>query len=171
MLDTALLRDRFDLVSERLRTRGPGLEPLLERLAAFDRERRTLIPRVETLKRERNEAGEEIAKLKRQGGDASALLEANKKRAEEIKGLDADLAMLDAKREDALLRVPNIPHESVPVGAGPADNVEIRRHGEPREVRQRQLREESGESALPPGKADGAQSREQPRGGQHGEHL
>jgi seryl-tRNA synthetase len=132
MLDTALLRDSFDLVSERLRTRGSGLEPLLERLAAFDRERRTLIPRVETLKRERNEAGEEVAKLKRQGTDASALLEANKKRAEEIKGLDADLAMLDAKREDALLRVPNIPHESVPVGAGPADNVEIRRHGEPR---------------------------------------
>ena len=132
MLDTALLRDRFDFVSERLRTRGPGLDPLLDQLAAFDRERRALIPRVETLKRERNEAGEEIAKLKRQGADASTLLEANKKRAEEIKGLDAELAVLEAKREDAVLRVPNIPHDSVPVGAGAADNVEIRRHGEPR---------------------------------------
>ena len=132
MLDTALLRDRFDFVSERLRTRGPGLDALLDQLAAFDRARRALIPRVETLKRERNEAGEEIAKLKRQGADASTLLEANKKRAEEIKGLDADLAVLEAKREDLVLRVPNIPHDSVPVGAGAADNVEIRRHGEPR---------------------------------------
>jgi len=132
MLDTALLRDRFDFVSERLRTRGPGLDALLDQLAAFDRARRALIPRVETLKRERNEAGEEIAKLKRQGADASALLEANKKRAEEIRGLDADLAVLEAKREDLVLRVPNIPHDSVPVGAGAADNVEIRRHGEPR---------------------------------------
>ena len=132
MLDTALLRDRFDFVSERLRTRGPGLDTLLGQLAAFDRQRRALIPRVETLKRERNEAGEEIAKLKRQGADASTLLEANKKRAEEIKGLDADLAVLEAKREDLVLRVPNIPHDSVPVGAGAADNVEIRRHGEPR---------------------------------------
>jgi seryl-tRNA synthetase len=132
MLDAAQLRDHFELVSERLRTRGPGLEPLLEQLAALDRDRRGLIPRVETLKKERNEAGEAIAKIKRQGDDASALLEANKRRAEEIKRLDAELAVLEATREDLLLRVPNIPHESVPVGAGAADNVEVRRHGEPR---------------------------------------
>jgi len=131
MLDPALLRDRFDLVHERLRTRGPGLEPLLGQLAGFDRERRALIPRVERLKRERNEAGERIARLKKEGGDASALLEANKARADEIKRLDAELANIEQARGDVLLRVPNLPHESVPVGATSDDNVEVRRHGDP----------------------------------------
>ena len=131
MLDPALLRDRFDVVRDRLRTRGQDLEPLLEELAGFDRERRGLIPRVEALKRERNEAGEEIARLKKQGGDAAALLEGNKARADEIKRLDSGLASLEQARDAVLLRVPNLPHESVPVGATSDDNVEVRRHGDP----------------------------------------
>jgi seryl-tRNA synthetase len=132
MLDSALVRDRFDEVKTRLLTRGPGLTPLLEQLADLERERRERIPVVETLKQERNKAGEEIARLKRQGGDASALLEANKQRAEQIKRLDAELDDIETRRRDVLLRVPNLPHESVPIGASAADNVEVRCHGEPR---------------------------------------
>jgi seryl-tRNA synthetase len=132
MLDPALVRDRFDEVKRRALTRGAAIEPLLEQLAALERERRERIPIVETLKKDRNQAGEEIARLKRHGGDASSLLEANKQRAERIKRLDAELEEIESRRRDVLLRVPNLPHESVPVGASAADNVEVRRHGEPR---------------------------------------
>lgn len=132
MLDPALVRDHFDDVRRRLATRGPGLDPLLDQLAVLDRERRAVIPRVEKLKHERNQAGEQIAQAKRKGEDASALLQANKARADEIRQLDAELAEIDVRRDDLLLRVPNLPHESVPEGRSADDNVEVRRVGEPR---------------------------------------
>jgi seryl-tRNA synthetase len=129
MIDSMLLRDAFDAVRTRLLARGPGLEGALARLAELDESRRRLLPRLETLKFERNRAGEAIAKAKRAGEDATALLEANKARADEIKRLDAELAALDAERSDLMLRLPNVPHESVPVGRSAEDNVEVRRHG------------------------------------------
>jgi seryl-tRNA synthetase len=132
MLDAALVRDRFDTVRARLRTRGAATDALLDELATFDAERRRQIPVVETLKRERNTLGEEIAKLKRAGGDASALLEANKGRAEEIKRIDTDPERIERARSALLDQLPNLPHESVPVGDGAAGNVEVRRVGEPR---------------------------------------
>jgi seryl-tRNA synthetase len=131
MIDPTLIRDQFDEVRARLLSRGPGLEDALARLAELDHARRRLLPRIETLKFERNQAGEAIAKAKRAGEDASALLAANKARAEEIKTLDAELAALERERSDLLLRLPNIPHVSVPVGPGADDNVEVRRHGTP----------------------------------------
>jgi seryl-tRNA synthetase len=132
MLDSTLVRDRFEEVRARLATRGPGLDPLLDELATLDAERRRIIPRVETLKRERNEVGEQIARAKKEGADAALLLEANKRRAEEIKTLDAELQQVEDRRRDLLLRVPNLPHESVPVGRSAEDNREVRRWGEPR---------------------------------------
>ena len=133
MLDPTLVRDRFDEVRARLATRGAGLDSVLDTLAALDRERRRIIPQVEALKRDRNQAGEQIAKLKREGGDAGALLEANRARADQIKALDAGLERIEQERAEILLRVPNLPHESVPVGGHAGENVEVRRHGEPRE--------------------------------------
>ena len=131
MLDPALFRDDFDATRARLLARGPGLEAPLAELAGLDQARRRILPRVETLKFERNQAGEAIAKAKRAGEDASALLEANKGRADEIKTLDAELAAIETKRTDILLRVPNLPHASVPVGASAADNVVVRTNGTP----------------------------------------
>ncbi len=131
MIDPTLIRDQFDEVRARLLSRGPGLEDALARLAELDQARRRLLPRIETLKFERNQAGEAIAKAKRAGEDAAALLEATKARAEEIKALDAELSALERERSDLLLRLPNVPHTSVPVGQGADDNVEIRRHGTP----------------------------------------
>jgi seryl-tRNA synthetase len=131
MLDPTLVRDRFDEVRARLASRGAGLDAVLDTLAGLDRERRRIIPQVETLKRDRNQAGEQIGKIKREGGDAAALLEANRARADEIKALDAQLERIDGERVEILLRVPNLPHASVPVGAHAGDNVEVRRHGEP----------------------------------------
>jgi seryl-tRNA synthetase len=131
MLDPALIRDHFDDIRARLETRGGGTREAVERLAALDKERRALLPTLENLKRDRNQAGEQIAKAKRAGEDASALLEANKARAEEIKGLDASLEKIEAERQQLLLRLPNVPHASVPVGKSADDNQVVRQHGEP----------------------------------------
>jgi len=131
MLDPALIRDRFDVVLTRLRARGAGLDPLLEQLVALDQARRRILPEVEGLKRDRNQAGEQIARAKRSGEDATPLLEANKARADRIKALDAELQDVERERDDLLLRVPNIPHESVPDGRTAADNTVVRTVGAP----------------------------------------
>src|SRR5688572_22012553 len=131
MLDPALFRDDFDATRQRLLTRGPGLEASLAALAELDQARRRILPRVEALKFERNQAGEAIAKAKRAGEDATALLDANRAKGDEIKGLDAELDAIETQRRDILLRVPNLPHESVPVGTSADDNVVVRTHGTP----------------------------------------
>jgi len=131
MLDPALFRDDFEATRQRLLTRGPGLEPALAALAELDQSRRQILPRVEALKFERNQASEAIAKAKRAGEDATALLEASRGKGDEIKALDAELEAIDGKRKDILLRVPNLPHASVPVGKSAEDNVVVRTHGTP----------------------------------------
>jgi seryl-tRNA synthetase len=136
MLDATMIRERFDEVHARLSARGGGAAEALARLAALDVDRRRVLPVVENLKRDRKQAGEEIAKAKRAGQDVTALLEANKTRAEEIgeeiKKLDAELEQIEQERNGLLLRLPNVPHESVPVGKSAEDNKEVRRHGEPK---------------------------------------
>ena len=131
MLDTAQIRDAFDETRRRLGTRGPGADAVLDRLQALDRQRRELLPQVEALKAERNKAGESIARAKRTGEDATALLAANKERADAIKSIDARIAALEEERTPLLQALPNTPHESVPVGEGAAGNVEVRRWGTP----------------------------------------
>jgi len=131
MLDPALFRDDFEATRQRLLTRGPGLEPALAALAELDQVRRQILPRVESLKFERNQAGEAVAKAKRAGEDVTALLEASRSKADEIKTLDAELEGIERQRKDILLRVPNLPHASVPVGKSAADNVVVRTCGTP----------------------------------------
>jgi seryl-tRNA synthetase len=131
MLDTAYVRDHLDCVRDRLRTRGMNLDADLDALASFDATRRRLIREVEDLKRAQNEAGEEVARARREGRDASHLFEANRARGQRIKALDAELAAVEREREDVMLRLPNLPHETVPVGAGPGENQEVRRWGDP----------------------------------------
>ncbi len=103
----------------------------LDALAALDAERRTLIPKVEELKRQQNAAGEDVARAKKAGQDASHLFAANKTRGGEIKELEMELDALEARRRATLLTIPNLPHETVPVGASAADNAEVRKGGEP----------------------------------------
>lgn len=132
MLDTAQLRDSFDDTRRRLQGRGSGADATLERLQALDEQRRELLPRLERLKAERNRDGERIALTKRAGEDTAPLLVDSRRRAEEIKALDARLAAVEDERTPLLLALPNIPHASVPHGHGADDNVEVRRWGQPR---------------------------------------
>src|SRR6185436_8793017 len=77
---------------------------------------------------------EAVAKAKRAGEDTTAIQEANRERAARIRTLEADLESVEADRSQRLLTIPNLPHASIPVGGGSADNVEVRRHGTPREL-------------------------------------
>jgi seryl-tRNA synthetase len=115
-----------------LASRGLDADKALEDIAALETARRRLIPQIEGLKREQNTAGDEIARAKRQGKDTSGIQEANRARAQQIKQLGVQLDSVEHQRDVALLLLPNLPHASVPVGRSAADNVEVRRRGEPR---------------------------------------
>jgi seryl-tRNA synthetase len=132
MLDPAFVRDHIEMVRQRMATRGVDLTKDLEQLATLETQRRRAIPQLEGLKREQNTASDEVARAKRQGQDARPIFEANKARAQKIKQLEVELDAVEGQRGRLLATIPNIPHESVPVGKGAADNVVVRTWGEPR---------------------------------------
>jgi seryl-tRNA synthetase len=129
MHDLGYFREHLDQFEQMARHRGIQLD--LEGFRALDRERRERITAAERLKAERNKASEEIARRKKAGQDATQLLAEMKRVSEEIKQADERIAALDARLNEFMLIVPNLPHASVPVGKGPADNVEVRRWGTP----------------------------------------
>jgi seryl-tRNA synthetase len=133
MLDPAFVREHIDDVRAALRNRGLDADKALQDIATLETARRRLIPEVEGLKRQQNTSGDEIARAKRHGLDTAPVQEANRARAQQIKQLSTQLDSIEYQRNHALLVLPNLPHASVPVGATAADNVEVRRHGEPRQ--------------------------------------
>jgi len=132
VIDPAFLRENPDAVRTGLEKRGGDFSRELEELSTLENARRRLLPEVEGLKREQNAAGDEVAKAKRQGLDISAIQEASRARNQQIKQLSVELETIEQRRNRGLLTLPNIPHESVPVGKSSADNVEIHRRGTPR---------------------------------------
>jgi seryl-tRNA synthetase len=132
MLDPVYVRDNVETVRQRLNARGADLSNELEQLGTLEAHRRRLIPQVEGLKREQNAAGDEVARAKRQGLDASSIFEANKLRGQKIKQLEIELDGIEQQRARLLATIPNLPHESVPVGHSAADNVVVRTWGEAR---------------------------------------
>jgi seryl-tRNA synthetase len=127
MLDLGYVREHLDVIEKMARDRGISLD--LAPFREIDTERRQLIRATELLKAERNKASDEIATLKKSGADASAILARMKDVSERVKQNDARIAELDERLKQFLLMVPNIPHASVPVGKGAADNIEVRRWG------------------------------------------
>ena len=129
MLDFRFVAENPDLVAERLRTRGGALD--LGAFPALMQERRTLNVSLEALHQRRNAATEE---MKRAGKAAPEQLEAVRADmrgvSQSIKEMEKRLALLEAEVKALLLGLPNLPHASVPLGAGPEDNVEVRRFGE-----------------------------------------
>ena len=130
MLDVRLLRSDYDRVKQALVHRGAS-EELIADFPALDQRRRELLTETERLKNRRNTVSQEVAKIKREGGDAEALIVEMREVGDRIKELDDEVRELEKRIENMLIAIPNIPHESVPVGASEEDNVEIRRHGEP----------------------------------------
>lgn len=129
-MDVKLLRSDYDKVKQALEHRGMP-EDLIREFPGLDLRRREVLAETERLKNRRNTVSQEVAKIKREGGDAEALIVEMRQVGDRIKELDEEVRQLEAKIEQLMIAIPNIPHESVPVGASEEDNVEIRRHGEP----------------------------------------
>ncbi len=131
MLDLKFVRNNPEIVSEALEKRGSGLslEPFLE----LERRRREKLVVVEQLKNKRNVVSEEIGRRKKAGEDAEEMVQEMRQVSARIKELDEEIRDLEEQIQVTLLSIPNIPHESVPVGRDAADNVEVRRWGEPRQ--------------------------------------
>jgi seryl-tRNA synthetase len=132
MLDPAYVRDHIEAVRAGLRNRGLDPDKALEEIATLETARRRIIPELEGLKRQQNTSGDEIARAKRQGHDTTAIQEANRHRAQQIKQLGIQLDSIEHQREAALLTLPNLPQTTVPVGASADANQEVRRWGTPR---------------------------------------
>jgi seryl-tRNA synthetase len=132
VLDPNDIRDHLEAVRTGLRNRGLDPDKVLEQLTTLETVRRRLIPELEALKRQQNTSGDEIAQAKRRGLDTTPIQAANRLRGQQIKQLDIQLDAIEHQRTQALMTLPNLPHESVPVGTSAADNREVRRHGEPR---------------------------------------
>jgi len=131
MLDLNFVRDNLSLVQEKLRVRGMNPAEVLKDFQAIDSERRQVITQAETLKAQRNRASEEIGKLKKSGQDATALMAETKDLRDKIQELEKTTADYETRLRDLLAGIPNIPHNSVPVGKSSDDNVEARRWGRP----------------------------------------
>jgi seryl-tRNA synthetase len=129
MLDIKKIRADFDGVAAKLATRGVEKEKL-EKLHDLDIKRRELIVKSEALKAERNSVSDEISQVKRAKGDASAQIAAMQKVSAEIKAIDAELAEIEENFNEIIIMLPNLPHESTPIGADEDDNVEVRRVGQ-----------------------------------------
>ncbi len=130
MLDWKFVENNLEEVKKKLSARGFDYD--FARLKTLADERRKVISQVETLERERNEGSREMASLKKQGDDKgfSALSEQLKTVSEKVKSLNAQRAQIEETIKTEMLGIPNIPHGSVPAGAGEGDNVEIRKRGE-----------------------------------------
>ena len=131
MLDLNFVRENLPLVEEKLRQRGMDPAAVLKDFREVDVCRRQAITGAETMKARRNQASEEIAKLKKAGQDASAQMAETKQLREQIQEKERAANELEVRLREILAGIPNIPHESVPVGKGTEDNVEVRRWGTP----------------------------------------
>jgi seryl-tRNA synthetase len=131
MLDLKFVRENLSLVEEKLRLRGMDPAQVLKDFHQVDVERRQAITEAETMKARRNRASEDIAKLKKSGQDASGQIAETKELREQIQQREKAAEELEAKLQDILSGIPNLPHESVPAGKSAEDNVEVRRWGTP----------------------------------------
>ena len=130
MHDLSQFRANLDTIAQRLATRGFALD--VGQFRALDSERRAAVTESEQLKAKKNSESAEIGKLLKQGGDASQRQQQVRAMADRIVALDEKVKTLDESFRTMLAGIPNIPHESVPVGKNADDNVEVRRWGQPR---------------------------------------
>src|SRR6195256_6549368 len=130
MLDIRLVREKPDFVKERLATRGGGGEAKIDELLKIDNERRKNETALQQLNAERNKLSKEIG-AKRSRKEGSDELEARvRKIGEEIIDLTARTNQFEEQQKNLLLQIPNLPHESVPVGKDPSANRVVRSWGE-----------------------------------------
>ena len=124
MLDLKLIRENPELVKQGIKNKNEA--DRLDELIKLDEQRRELILKAEELKFKRNQVSSQIPQMKKAGQDVSNILSEMKIVSDLISDMDSQLKTVEAKVEDILLYIPNLPHESVPVGKSAADNVEVK---------------------------------------------
>jgi len=129
MLDPRFVRENIELITDKMRERGEAFDPV--EFLHWDGQRRRLLQALEGLRAERNRASERVVLLKREGKDPREQIARMREVSERIKELEEEEAEVQKKLEEILLRIPNLPHASVPPGRGSEDNQEIRRWGSP----------------------------------------
>lgn len=132
MLDIKRVRDNYEEVKKILLTRNEDLGNFDE-FETLDSKRRELITKTEQLKAERNKVSEQISIMKRNKENADEVIKRMREVGEEIKKLDAELREIEEQFKVMMMHLPNIPHESVPVGESEDDNVEVYKWGETRD--------------------------------------
>ncbi|MCB1149582.1 MAG: serine--tRNA ligase, partial [Chlamydiia bacterium] len=130
MIDIKLIRQDREAVEKKLKTKEPSVN--LTEIVALDDKLRHLIVHVEGLKAKRNDASKKIGELKREGKDTSAVMESVSAFADDIHTTDQQINELQARLNDLLAHLPNLPIDEIKVSPDPKDNVEIRRWGEKR---------------------------------------
>jgi len=129
MLDSKLLRSQLQDVADRLASRGYTLD--VARLEALENQRKVVQTRTEQLQAERNARSKSIGQAKARGEDIAPLMADVERMGSELTSAKLELDALQVELDDILLGLPNLPHESVPVGADEDGNVEVRRWGSP----------------------------------------
>jgi len=131
MLDLNFVRDNIPKIEEMLRNRGMNPDAVLKDFRTIDAQRRQAIQSAETVRAERNRLSAEIPKMQKAGQDASQLIADAKDMRVQIQELEKASQEYDTSMSEVLVSIPNVPHESVPVGKSAEDNVEVRRWGAP----------------------------------------
>lgn len=131
MLDIKFLRDNPEKVEQALQNRGAAMS--LDEFLGREKERRELLAEVEVLKNKRNTVSQEISKKKKAGENADDMIFEMREVGDRIGVIDTRVKETEAALAAILMNIPNVPHQSVPVGKDEQDNPEIRRWGTPRE--------------------------------------
>lgn len=131
MLDLRLILEKRQEVEARLATRGIKID--LSPLFVLAEKRKVRQKEVDELRSRHNQVSKQIGYLKQQGKEVTALIQEMRQASLEIEKKEEELKELEEKIRDFLIRIPNLPHESVPLGSSSDDNLEIRRFGQPPE--------------------------------------
>jgi len=131
MLDLKLIRKNYEEVRRRIATRGEEYAKLVDKVYELDKKKREIQKEVENLRATLNRKSKEYGILKRKGEDNPQLKEELSLLKQNLQRLEEELKHLEEELNYYLLRIPNLPHPSVPIGEDENDNVEIRRWGNP----------------------------------------
>lgn len=132
MLDIKFIRSNPDLVKKAMKNRNADLDSMVDEVIEIDAERRNLMGEMESEKARQNDVSKKIPQMKKEGKDTTEIMKEMKTLSEKISSLRTKISELEEKQRQILLSIPNVPHESVPVGKDDSENVEVRRWGEPR---------------------------------------
>ena len=124
MLDLKFIRENPEAVKQGIKNKNE--KDRVDEIISLDEKRRSLISKTDELKAKRNQVSQQVGQMKKAGQDATAIITEMKKVSDEITLLDSQLKEVEANLEDILMFVPNMPHDSVPVGKSAEDNKEMR---------------------------------------------